>query len=284
MPASTEAEISSFYQSIPILTEARSIRVLDVQSAPSANGDGPIQGTLRSVELDKRTNFYALSYVCGTPATGEHLVGCGETLLAVTENCYLALKFLYLKLGRFTIWVDAVCIHQQDGTEKARQIAVMGEVFSNASTVYVWLGLETYRKRIAMRFLSEILLLKFLTVDGTVDGTEFNTPKYWAAFWSFYRSQWLLGGLRCWSRVSKAIPWAALGPSETAQRGTIAFPWLNVGFHSQRWLIDAENQVTPAGTTLAFRIYCRLHGQSGSGHTRRSWQHGPLLWYVAPFT
>lgn len=137
MPASTAAEISSFYQSITILTQARSIRVLDVQSGPSANDDGPIEGTLRSVELDKKPNFYALSYVCGAPATGEHLVACGETSIAVTENCYLALKHLYLKLGRLTIWVDAVCIDQRDQLEKARQIAVMGSIFSQASIVYV---------------------------------------------------------------------------------------------------------------------------------------------------
>ena len=221
MPASTEVEISSFYRSIPILTEVRSVRVLDVQSAPSANDDGPIKGTLRSVELDKKPNYFALSYVCGTPATGNHLVACGETLIAVTENCYLALKHLYLKLGHFTIWVDAVCIHQQDVVEKARQIAVMGDIFAHASIVYVWLGVGTAQREIAMRYLNNVQFLDFFTVNGETDGTEYEHPKYWRATWSAYSSRWSVGWLSWRTDVGENLGWLWLCSPEEALKGKI---------------------------------------------------------------
>ena len=69
MPASTPAEISSFYQQIPLSSDSRSIRVLDVQGLPDKDDQGPIRGTLKSVDLEAHHNFTALSYVCGTPAT-----------------------------------------------------------------------------------------------------------------------------------------------------------------------------------------------------------------------
>jgi hypothetical protein len=38
------------------------------------------------------------------------------------------------------LWVDAVCINQQDNREKSRQVAMMGEIYKRASQVLTWLG------------------------------------------------------------------------------------------------------------------------------------------------
>lgn len=38
------------------------------------------------------------------------------------------------------IWIDAVCINQADPIEKAAQISLMGDIYSNASLVIAWLG------------------------------------------------------------------------------------------------------------------------------------------------
>lgn len=38
------------------------------------------------------------------------------------------------------IWIDQICINQQDDTERGHQIALMGEIYSSARQVLVWLG------------------------------------------------------------------------------------------------------------------------------------------------
>ena len=38
------------------------------------------------------------------------------------------------------IYIDSLCINQQDLEERISQVQLMGEIYSNAATVYVWLG------------------------------------------------------------------------------------------------------------------------------------------------
>ena len=40
------------------------------------------------------------------------------------------------------LWADAICINQDDVSEKTFQVANMGRIFRNAGQVFAWLGLE----------------------------------------------------------------------------------------------------------------------------------------------
>ncbi|RDW56510.1 hypothetical protein BP5796_13151 [Coleophoma crateriformis] len=40
------------------------------------------------------------------------------------------------------IWIDALCVNQNDNDEKARQVAMMGRIYQSAKSVIVWLGRE----------------------------------------------------------------------------------------------------------------------------------------------
>ncbi|KAK3364996.1 heterokaryon incompatibility [Lasiosphaeria ovina] len=48
--------------------------------------------------------------------------------------------FAFFDLRRPHIWIDAVCIDQQDDAERIAQVAMMHRVYSAASYVVVWLG------------------------------------------------------------------------------------------------------------------------------------------------
>ena len=45
----------------------------------------------------------------------------------------------YSHYGPF--WIDALCINQDDNTEKSQQAAIVDEIYSKAESVVVWLGL-----------------------------------------------------------------------------------------------------------------------------------------------
>ncbi len=90
----------------------------------------------------QRTHLYdALSYVWGNPkVTLPIYVGEHEHELPVTTNLYAALLYLRNSSLERIIWIDAICINQKNGEEKAQQIQLMAKIYSQASRVLVWLG------------------------------------------------------------------------------------------------------------------------------------------------
>lgn len=127
---------STKYQYVP-LPSARSIRVFNLE--PAWQKSCPIKGTLSIVHLDDQPNFEALSYVWGKVTTMAP-INVHESVLEVTPNCLDALRGLRRRFMRRTLWIDAICIDQQSGTEKNQQVPLMGEIYSRAATVLVWLN------------------------------------------------------------------------------------------------------------------------------------------------
>lgn len=89
---------------------------------------------------DQSRQYEALSYTWG-PTTEDRSVTVNKHYrLPVTDNLYLALQRLRLRDHHRTIWIDAICINQQDAEERGSQVAIMGEIYRKASIVDVWLG------------------------------------------------------------------------------------------------------------------------------------------------
>lgn len=62
------------------------------------------------------------------------------SVLNITQNLYAALLRLRDHGCSRTLWVDAVCINQEDEKEKEKQIPLMAEIYAKAFRVVVWLG------------------------------------------------------------------------------------------------------------------------------------------------
>jgi hypothetical protein len=93
-------------------------------------------------DLSQRTHLYeALSYTWGNPrVTRPIYIGELEHESPVTTNLYAALLHLRNSSLERIIWVDAICIDQKNDEEKAQQIQLMAQIYSQASRVLVWLG------------------------------------------------------------------------------------------------------------------------------------------------
>jgi hypothetical protein len=83
--------------------------------------------------------YEALSYVWGDEENPEFISLDGKSF-SVTLSLYGALLNLRDTGVLRTIWVDAICINQQDNEEKGIQIQAMASVYAMASKVVVWLG------------------------------------------------------------------------------------------------------------------------------------------------
>jgi Heterokaryon incompatibility protein (HET) len=60
--------------------------------------------------------------------------------LDVTKNLHVALLYLRDHFLERTLWVDAICINQNDKKERGQQIRLMANIYSRAARVLVWLG------------------------------------------------------------------------------------------------------------------------------------------------
>jgi hypothetical protein len=133
---------STLYTTLGLPQGSRSIRVLDIHGPSPLEDGGPLQCDVRIIDLDPGhgSSFTALSYVWDIAVTGSYSITCNSFPITVTPNCHSALRHLRNKLGKFTIWIDAICINQDDEREKESQIQIMGDIYSTAETVFIWLG------------------------------------------------------------------------------------------------------------------------------------------------
>jgi len=114
-------------------------RILELQ--PSTDLSAPLHCNLREIDVATDPFYDALSYTWGGEVLSCDLI-INNSLLKITSNLHDALLRFRLCAGARKMWVDAVCINQNDDDDKARQIPFMAEIYRSASSVVVWLGID----------------------------------------------------------------------------------------------------------------------------------------------
>ena len=107
---------------------------------PSASFHAELHGQLEiksQTAVDAR--YEAISYTWGVESAPEDLVLNGQHF-HIGLNLRDALRRLRLPRRSRRLWIDAVCINQDDNDEKTAQIAVMGAIYSKARRTIIWLG------------------------------------------------------------------------------------------------------------------------------------------------
>ncbi|KXX75800.1 Heterokaryon incompatibility protein 6, OR allele [Madurella mycetomatis] len=178
------------YQSLP---SSMSIRLLSIIGKDES---GTLHVSLRVVNLEDDPFYYALSYTWGNPhANGVDFtkyfnevaeqysvarripVFCDGRAIHVQKNLLDVLYELKdahitgqeqergqgplsdssssLQPG-FCIWIDAICINQDDFEERAIQVKLMDEIYRKASKTIVWLGSEDQWSTNAAKVVSRI--------------------------------------------------------------------------------------------------------------------------------
>jgi hypothetical protein len=92
-----------------------------------------------SLENEKVASYEALSYTWGSreaPST----ISLNNYPAQVTSNLYDALRYLRDKEKPRVLWVDALCINQEDMEERSAQILFMEKIYATVCRVIVWLG------------------------------------------------------------------------------------------------------------------------------------------------
>ncbi|KAL1646839.1 hypothetical protein SLS58_002974 [Diplodia intermedia] len=112
-------------------------RLLTIQPG---EGETDVHCTLHHVRFSERPVYEALSYTWGGKEKPCR-IECGEgSELAVTRNCFNAIKRLRRAARSRTVWIDAVCIDQEDDAERGHQVGIMPSIYREATRVVVYLG------------------------------------------------------------------------------------------------------------------------------------------------
>ncbi|KEZ39436.1 hypothetical protein SAPIO_CDS10154 [Scedosporium apiospermum] len=99
-----------------------------------------VQTRLSDVTSDENA-YTAISYVWGEKRYSNLIcVLSEESYLYIGSNLYSLLKNLRQADEVLCLWVDAICINQDDITERNRQVHQMCDIFSSARETIVYLG------------------------------------------------------------------------------------------------------------------------------------------------
>lgn len=114
-------------------------RVLDILPyGPDGRPEDPIRCGYHIGALHELPEYETLSYRWGDPEPKLPINVCGEQL-GVTRNLYDALFRLRRPDKRRAIWIDQLCINQNDNVEKAAQVRLMRAIYSSCTICNIWL-------------------------------------------------------------------------------------------------------------------------------------------------
>ena len=108
------------------------------------NARSEVECELKTFSFESCPPFEALSYMWGASHPRKRIRVEGEDL-HVRPNLFNFLKcFQILRQSLVTkrtyLWIDAICINQENIDERSAQVQIMGDVYRKASLVLIWLG------------------------------------------------------------------------------------------------------------------------------------------------
>jgi hypothetical protein len=100
---------------------------------------GGVKRTLIHVPLSKAPAYECISYVWGD-STKNHSILIDDCQMPVSTSVYRILRARASIWSPRLLWIDAICINQDNNEEKTRQVREMRTIYKSASRVTVFLG------------------------------------------------------------------------------------------------------------------------------------------------
>lgn len=132
------SKVLPVYQYWP-LQGAGSIRMVEL--LPGSFSD-PIDIQIHHRTLSDLPGCHAVSYMWGDPSRIYDVFVNGKTV-KVTASALKVLQRLRTPETSQLIWIDGICINQEDLGERSQQVSLMRNIYQSAKIVLIWIGDET---------------------------------------------------------------------------------------------------------------------------------------------
>ena len=162
------------------------IRLLTLQPGKS-NEQIRCSLTVAPLQHDRSSPpFDAVSYVWGDDGPQNEIMVEGWPCL-VRKNLWQFLLEWRDATAVKIVWIDALCINQNDLTERGRQVQLMGDLYRSAVRVLIWLGPSTVATDHAMEMLGTAKIvevqLSLLAGEESSALTDWCENPYWSRIW-----------------------------------------------------------------------------------------------------
>lgn len=289
---------------LPPLKTSTSIRLLDLKLGEEQDSD--IVMTIETYSLQDLPQYAAFSYTWGDPLIHPYMaerqsrtVWIDSKPFLVTRNLYDALNHwrgwkLEIGTAKTLLWIDAICINQDDVIERNHQVGLMGQIYSRATIVISWVGTFDEDALTALKLITRLKPIveiwqsegKKSTYSHDSDdlfrtaGVATVTSKEWGALISFYERQYFS---RAW-----IVQEIALAKGALLMLGHYFIHWddlmsLSVMMRNCKWIplldiyarprMDAEMPRLTLGAPAMYksvRQLCKQYGLSERGQLQDS--------------
>ncbi|KAF7187837.1 Heterokaryon incompatibility protein 6, OR allele [Pseudocercospora fuligena] len=105
----------------------------------------------------RESQYIALSYCWGTSEMEWDII-INDSTFGLTDNLHSFLQAVVAGSVPIStaLWVDAICINQQDTKEKGLQVQSMWQVYENAAEVISWIGEPQPLYETAFKFINDL--------------------------------------------------------------------------------------------------------------------------------
>jgi len=154
-------------------------------------------GQLQNFDLDngRCPKFTTISYVWGE-AHYTNTIQVDGAPFPVLENAFPLLEALCdhecFREDRW-VWIDSICINQDDVHERALQVQLMGRIYRESTKTVIWLASGTRQIQTAIRHLHELAVFH-QSKYGYLRPEDLEHPGFWDAITRFFQHPW-------WARV-----------------------------------------------------------------------------------
>jgi Heterokaryon incompatibility protein (HET) len=291
---------------LPPLETSTSIRLIDLELGEE---DSDIIMSIDTYNLPDPPQYAALSYTWGNPLVYPYVaerpsrtVWIDKKPFLVTPNLYDALNHwrgwkLEIGTANTLLWIDAICINQDDLLERNHQVGLMGQIYSKAILVMTWVGTSDQAAWTAFKLISrlkpivelwqskEFKFAYFHNSDELFERTGVSTvtPEEWEALISFYERQYFS---RAWIVQEIVLAKGALlmlghnfihwNDLINLSGMMVNFKWIPILERYARPSMNAERLRLTLGAPAVYkyiRSLCKQYGPSELGQLQDSTTH-----------
>ncbi|KAL2075152.1 hypothetical protein VTL71DRAFT_94 [Oculimacula yallundae] len=214
---------------ISIMLLEHEIRILDILPFGRDGPQSPLKCEARVESLSDSFVYDALSYRWGDPGNTRCILVNYEEI-SITQSLHAALLRLRYKDEKHSMWIDQLCITQNDLVEKTMQVRLMGEVYRKCHHCLIWLG--EIDAGISIADVEAALVM----LDWIAD-RSFPIPACVDSPSTFQKAIKALNSIRdnsWWTRIW-TIQEAVLPLKKTLLWGPLCIPWITISICIRKW-------------------------------------------------
>jgi hypothetical protein len=147
---------------------------------PSIDWRDLVQCRLVHVTFGQMPKYEALPYTWGSEDSQNAILLDGKTF-SVRDSLWEALIRLRMPNEERVLWIDAICINQDDISERNQQVRIMPHIYTRAKMVLVWLGSADGIE--GMKKAEEERIEKYIWGMIRDEFEEMSTVDYWNRVW-----------------------------------------------------------------------------------------------------